>query len=794
MKYFSVDFFCGKMINQEPKINIEDLEQSNSAFQNLMSSTNIGTVFLDRTFRVKFFTPNIRDIFSLNQTDIGRYLADVENFLEDNSKLLADAEYVLDKLEPIEREVRTRSGKCFLMNILPYIIDEKQTSGVVLIFLDITERKLSEEALRQSEEKFRAMVSQTTAGIVQIDLNGNYKFVNDCYCEITGYSREELLRMIIHDITHKDDAANSLEAFDLMLETGKAYTIEKRQVKKDGSIIWVSNSVAIIKDQSGEAESAILVSIDITGRKKTEGDLLESEERYSQLFNTIDEGFCILEMIFDDTGKPSDYRFLEYNPMFEELTGLTESLGKTVREIVPDIEDFWIETYGKVALTGELIRFENYSEVMNRWFDVHASRIGDENSRKVALVFRNVTNRKRSEELLRRSEERLRLIMESVTEYAIIALDTQGIVTGWNSGAENTFGFLPDEIIGKSGDLIFTPEDRANDVPAKEMRTAIEKGRAEDKRFHLRKDGSRFFVSGIMSPLMDGELLGFVKVARDLSKEKNAEEELLRAHDTLEQRVEERTSQLARANEEIQLKIRERLVAEKERVELLKKLVQTQEEERHRIARDLHDQLGQQLTALRLKLESLKSSGETMENIGEEIDEIQTLAKQIDTDAGFLAWELRPTALDDLGLNEALINYVRRWSGQFNIKAETLIDDIDVQNFPPDTEIHLYRILQEVLNNTAKYAKAKCVSVMLKQRNDDLILVIEDDGKGFNVEKQSKIRKDGSGLGLIGVRERVIIIGGTVEIESDPGKGTGVFVRIPLQPKVKTAKKHLIDD
>ena len=133
-------------------------------------------------------------------------------------------------------------------------------------------------------------------------------------------------------------------------------------------------------------------------RARAEEKLRESEERFRTLFNSIDEGFCIVEMIFDENYKPVDYRFVQANPAFSQLTGLPENaIGKTARELIPDLEDFWFEAYGKVALTGEAIRFENKSEPLNRWFDVFASRIGNGNTRRVAIVFNNITDRKTTE-------------------------------------------------------------------------------------------------------------------------------------------------------------------------------------------------------------------------------------------------------------------------------------------------------------------------------------------------------------------------------------------------------------
>jgi PAS domain S-box-containing protein len=145
--------------------------------------------------------------------------------------------------------------------------------------------------------------------------------------------------------------------------------------------------------------------------------LRESEERYRNLFNSIDEGFCVIEVIFDENDKAVDYRFLEVNPTFQQQTGLENALGKRMRELAPNHEEYWFETYGKVALTGKAIRFENGARALNRWFDLYAFRIGNAESRKVAVLFKDVTERKREEEeresLLKTAQEARRTAEEA---------------------------------------------------------------------------------------------------------------------------------------------------------------------------------------------------------------------------------------------------------------------------------------------------------------------------------------------------------------------------------------------
>ncbi len=142
---------------------------------------------------------------------------------------------------------------------------------------------------------------------------------------------------------------------------------------------------------------------EISERLKAQQTIRESEERYRTLFNSMDEGYCIVEMIYDEHEKPVDYRFLEVNPSFEKQSGLSSAIGKRMRDLVPEYEAYWFETYGRVALTGEAVRFENEAKTMGRWFDVYACRIGEPESRKVAILFNNTTTRKEAEEQIKNS-------------------------------------------------------------------------------------------------------------------------------------------------------------------------------------------------------------------------------------------------------------------------------------------------------------------------------------------------------------------------------------------------------
>jgi signal transduction histidine kinase len=223
---------------------------------------------------------------------------------------------------------------------------------------------------------------------------------------------------------------------------------------------------------------------------------------------------------------------------------------------------------------------------------------------------------------------------------------------------------------------------------------------------------------------------------------------------------------------------------EQERMQLLTRLALAQEDERRRIARELHDQLGQQLTALRITLELLKSRiGEGTE-LRVQIETLEQLALQLDEDVGFRVWELRPIALDELGLPEAVTSYAQRWSQHTGIPVRLHTTRSTDEPLTSDVKITVYRLAQEALNNVAKHARADHVDVVLERRSEHVSLIIEDNGVGFDA---SNAETTGKGLGLVGMRERAALVGAQLQIESRPGGGTTVIVRAPVvTPAAKT--------
>lgn len=273
-----------------------------------------------------------------------------------------------------------------------------------------------------------------------------------------------------------------------------------------------------------------------------------------------------------------------------------------------------------------------------------------------------------------------------------------------------------------------------------------------------RGDGTAVWVTTSGKPIFDasGKFLGYRGVSSDITPTVRAEAELRRAQ----------AEQLALQAHKIE--------AEEERLRLLQRIIAAQEQERLRITRDLHDQTGQDLTGLSLGLKSLESA------IADERGHVtlrwlQTLTAQIGESLHRTAWELRPTALNDLGLLRALETYTADWSERFGIRVDYHVGNLS-RRFPDDVETTIYRVVQESLTNVLRHAAASTVSLVLELHDGILQVIIEDDGRGFDVEAVA-----GQGrLGLPGIAERLAVVGGTLSIDSSPGAGTTLYVRIPV--------------
>jgi two-component system CheB/CheR fusion protein len=273
-------------VNQELKSKLDELGHANSDLHNLMVSTAIPTIFLDRELRIMRYTPSAVKIFNLIPTDIGRPLTDLKHRLQ-YPGLEEDARNVLLHLSSIEHEVRDeRDGRWFLSRLLPYRTMEDQVAGVVLTLVNITETKRSAAALEKSESRFRALVTQAKAGIVETDLERRFTYVNDRFCEITGRRREELLGKEIQEVLPTEDITRDLDLFSRMVSSGNAFDRESRFVRPDGSTLWTVGTFTRLDDPDGNGRGILAVVVDLTEHRRAMEDL---EKSRAELLEALEE-------------------------------------------------------------------------------------------------------------------------------------------------------------------------------------------------------------------------------------------------------------------------------------------------------------------------------------------------------------------------------------------------------------------------------------------------------------------------------------------------------------------------
>ena len=372
-------------------------------------------------------------------------------------------------------------------------------------------------------------------------------------------------------------------------------------------------------------------------------------------------------------------------------------------------------------------------------------------------VSRDLTERKLAQEAMRLSEERLRLTMESINDYAIFTQDEAGTIVDWNSGAEQVFGYTASEAIGQPNAIVFTPEDRARDVPAQEMREARRTGRAADERWHLRKDGRRFFASGVLTPLQEGAHSGYVKVARDLTERREMEERL-------EAQVRERTSQVR---------------------ELVTQLTMSEQEERRRISGILHDDLQQRLFSLMFQLAVLRQSLDDgqLDPARRAVGEIEDALRKSVQITRELSVDLSPPVLHDEGLAAAM-----RWLASQMSQQQGLAVEVEAKSGLPrlneDLRVLLFQTVRELLFNVVKHAGVTSARVVLSQADGHLRIDVSDNGRGFDPgpgESQSNGHNVGqSGQGLPRIGQRMQLLGGRMEVASASEQGTRVTLYVPV--------------
>lgn len=649
-----------------------------------------------------------------------------------------------------------------------------------------TELRQTRDELEVMLESFRDLYDFAPVGYFTLTASGTIKQVNLTGTCLVGIERAKLvsrpfgavvvpkLQTDFQTFLKKVFAAPAKQSTDIKLlsagRTPRAVSLEAQRLLN--------------------GQECRMAVVDITERKRAEDQVRVSEIRYRRLFEAAHDGVLLLD--------PQTRKITDANPFMTKLLGYPHAqlVGKELFEIgLLKDETASQEMFQKLKRQHE-VRYDDLplESQMGRHQEVEvvANLYQEDGHAVIQCNIRDITARKQAEIAL----NRLAAIVE-FSDDAIIGKTPDGLITSWNQGAAKIFGYSVREMVGASI-MRLVPTDRQEEE--KQILEKINRGESVQHFETQRqtKAGRLIDVSVMASPIRDakGRVIGVSKVARDITERKRAEAAQRRTEVLADANLELRREIIRRQKVEESLKQseqhqRQSLVQAQAMQEQLRQLSRqillTQEEERREISRELHDVIAQTLTGINVRLAALsKEAGTNTMGLDRNIARTRRLVeKSVDIVHRF-ARELRPAVLDDLGLIPALHSFMKTFTARTGIRTHLkAFAGVEQLEITPRTA--LFRVAQEALTNVARHAKASRVDVNIKKLPDGLGMEIKDDGQSFPVERTLHA-KVGKSLGLLGMRERLEMVGGKFSVESAPGQGTTILAQIPFS---KTRERKL---
>jgi PAS domain S-box-containing protein len=625
------------------------------------------------------------------------------------------------------------------------------------------------EALAQ-EDLQRVVLSSIGDAVLTADLQGNVTFLNSVGQSLTGWTLEEAVGVpldqifrIVNEETRLPVENPAFRALRDGMVAGLAnHTL---LIAKDGTERPIDDSAAPIRDARGEVTGVVLVFRDISERRRAERLIQDARTYAESIVATVREPLVVLTAdLRVKTANRSFYQTFQVTP--EETEGeFIDRLGNGQWDI-PPLRRLLRDVLPRNAAFHDYVVDHVFPDIGHRFMLLNARRVYGGDTELILLAIEDVTARKRAEDAKRELESRYTSLVQNIKDHSVFMMDTAGCITSWNVAAEKIIGYTEDEILGRHFSIIFTPDDLEGGLPEQELRLAREEGRAEDERWHVRKDGELFWAFGIVTPMLDaqGNLAGYSKILRDITERKRAEELLNRQSEALREADRRKNEFLAMLSHEL----RNPMAPIRNSAQVIR-LLGSVDPNVQRAAEMIERQVGQ-MTRLVDDLLDVSRIASGKVRLQKELIELSTVvASAVETS--------RP-----------LIDR-RRHQLTVNLCPEPVLLHGDMTR--------LSQVLANILNNAAKYTEeGGRINLTVELGETEAAVRVRDDGMGIPPETlphifdlfaqgdRSLARSEGGlGIGLSLVKELVEMHGGRVEAFSGGrGRGSEFVVRLPVLP------------
>lgn len=511
-------------VNEELQNRNRELAAINSDLRNFLSAVTVAVLMVDQDLRVRRFNTAAEKLLELGPIDVGRPIGHLRGRIE-SPRLEDQVRNVIETLHATSEEIQDVNGCWFSIGVRPYRTIDERIAGAVITLQDIDPLKRGLEVSEEARDYAESLIETVREPLIVLGADLRVQRATAAFYETFLVSRDETEERFLYDLGNgqwnRPRLRELLKCALFKSEPFQDFEIE-HEFPHIGRRTMRLNARRIPR-RDPQQRVALLAIEDVTERREI------AEIRYQRLFETAKDGIVVIDVERETVQ--------DVNPYFLQLTGYSREdfVGKPVGDAGRRLGVAEIGNVIEATCHSEVVRYEDIQITMRNSQRVSVEAIGNRyqvgSQPVIQLNVRDVSARKESDNALKLSEERFRLVVESVRDYAIFQLDDVGKIVSWNKGAERVLGWTEQEALGLSGRVVFTPEDVERGEPEREIGTARMEGRAADERWHVRKDGSRFFASGVLTfaPEGHGGVFAFTKVMQDITERKKQEDQLRRS-------------------------------------------------------------------------------------------------------------------------------------------------------------------------------------------------------------------------------------------------------------------------